>query len=210
MHRGMSVTWGALRVFITAIVIAVIAIMLTACGAPEDLPAPGADGLVVLHWWDEKKAGPPAYLQAESVQQNDAEFGKLDFSRVMMRLPNDSGVVYVIAPWASYNRGNADAIVMGAEKDRPLDGPVRFIGTWNNELFMGRAQGAVFEEAKRRMRLDHVEIIVSGSRQRTDWAALSQDQSPSFGPTEPLPMSPALTAALAALPAPLVFPPMRQ
>ena len=55
-------------------------LLVTGCGAQNDLPAPGADGLVVVHWWDEKKSGPPAYMQAERLAQGDAEFKKLEFS----------------------------------------------------------------------------------------------------------------------------------
>ncbi len=183
---------------------------LTGCGAPDDLPAPGADGLVVMHWWDEKRPGPPAYMQAERLAQGDAEFKSLEFSSVLMRLPGEDGVVYVTAPRASYDRGAANEILLGALPDRPVDGPVRFIGTWNGDLFMGRATQAVFEEASHRMRLDEVEITTRGLRQRTAWAAITRTQSVPFGALIRLPDAPALTAALAALPTPLVLPPMRQ
>lgn len=182
----------------------------TACGAPDDLPAPGADGLVVVHWWDEKKQGPPAYLQAEKVAQNDAEFGKLEFSTVMMRLPGEDGVVYVSAPRAQYDRGATEEIILGADPSRPLDGPVRFIGVWNGDLFMGRAAKGVFEEASHRMRLEQVEIAANGLRQRTAWAAITQSQSVPFGELVRLPDAPVITAAFAALPSPLVLPPIRQ
>jgi hypothetical protein len=183
---------------------------LGGCGAPEELPAPGADDLVVVHWWDEKKAGPPAYLQAEKVAQGDAEFGKLEFSTVMMRLPGADGVVYVSAPRALYDRGAQEEIILGTDPTRPIDGPVRFMGVWNGDLFMGRAAKGVFEEASHRMRLEQVEIASNGLRQRTAWAAITQSQSVPFGELVRLPDAPALTAALAALPSPLVLPPMRQ
>jgi hypothetical protein len=207
MHVVMPTSWRGVRAILASLG---VALALGGCGAPDDLPAPGADGLVVVHWWDEKKAGPPAYLQAESVAQADMEFGKLDFSGVMMRLPGDDGVVYVFAPRAVYDRGAADEIILGADPQRPVDGPVRFIGVWNGDLFMGRAARAVFEEAKHRMRLDQVEIAAKGLRQRTAWAAITQNQSVPFGELVRLPDAPALTAALAALPSPLVLPPMRQ
>jgi hypothetical protein len=207
MHVVMPTSWRGVRAILASLGVALV---LGGCGAPDDLPAPGADGLVVVHWWDEKKAGPPAYLQAESVAQADMEFGKLDFSGVMMRLPGDDGVVYVFAPRAVYDRGAADEIILGADPQRPVDGPVRFIGVWNGDLFMGRAARAVFEEAKHRMRLDQVEIAAKGLRQRTAWAAITQNQSVPFGELVRLPDAPALTAALAALPSPLVLPPMRQ
>jgi hypothetical protein len=194
-----------------ALVVAMCTVLvLGGCGTSAALPAPGADGLVVVHWWDEKKAGPPAYLQADSVAQADMEFGKLDFSGVMMRLPGEDGVVYVYAPRALYDRGAKDEVILGADPQRPVDGPVRFIGVWNGDPFMGRAAQAVFEEAKHRMRLDQVEITAKGLHQRTAWAAITQSQSVPFGELVRLPDAPALTAALAALPSPLVLPPMRQ
>ena len=185
------------------------ALALGGCGAPDDLPAPGADGLVVMHWWDEKKTTPPAYMQAERLVQSDAEFKKLEFTSVMMRLPGEHGVVYVLAPQATYERGAANEIQLGSLKDRPVDGPVRFFGTWNGDLFMGRAAQAVFEEATHRMRLDHVEIFTGGLRQGFASVAIMQDQGPRSGAINHLSDAPALTAAMAALPSPLVFPPMR-
>lgn len=207
----MRAAFASFRRISAAAVTALMALLLpTGCGAPDDLPAPGADGLVVVHWWDEKKPGPPAYLQAEKVAQGDAEFGKLEFSTVMMRLPGEDGVVYVSAPRAQYDRGAKEEIILGADPARPLDGPVRFIGVWNGDLFMGRAAKGVFEEASHRMRLEQVEIASNGLRQRTAWAAITQSQSVPFGELVRLPDGPALTAALAALPAPLVLPPVRQ
>ena len=67
--------------------------MLTWC--PSGTRRCALQGLVVVHWWDEKKAGPPAYLQADSVAQADMEFGKLDFSGVTgttLRLVSTSDV----------------------------------------------------------------------------------------------------------------------
>ena len=187
----------------------VMTLALSGCGAPEALPVPGADGLVVMHWWDEKKAMSPAYMQAERLVQSDAEFKKMEFTAVMMRLPGEHGVVYVIAPQATYERGAANEIQLGPLTDRPVDGPVRFFGTWNGDLFMGRAAQAVFEEATHRMRLDQVEICASGLRQRADWVAITQEQAVPFGQLTRLSDAPALTAAMAALPSPLVFPPIR-
>jgi hypothetical protein len=185
-------------------------ILLAGCGAPDALPAPGADGLVVVHWWDEKRPGPPAYLQAERLVQGDAEFKKLEFTTVMMRLPGDGGVVYVTAPYASYDRGAANQIQMGVAPGSQVDGPVRFIGTWNGDLLMGRADRAVFVEATHRMRLEAVEITSRGLRERTAWAEITREQTMPFGAVAHLPDAPALTAALAALPAPLVLPPVRR
>ncbi|HEX3134694.1 MAG TPA: hypothetical protein VHX44_14080, partial [Planctomycetota bacterium] len=119
MHKVTSTSWRALRAVVVA---ACVVLALGGCGASGALPAPGADGLVVVHWWDEKKAGPPAYLQADSVAQADMEFGKLDFSGVMMRLPGDEGVVYVYAPRALYDRGAKDEVILGADPQRPVDG----------------------------------------------------------------------------------------
>ncbi len=189
---------------------ALLAMLLSGCGAPDNLPAPGADTLVVVHWWDEKKAGPPAYLQADRVAQGDAEFGKLEFSNVLMRLPGEDGVVYVSAPQATYDRAAKEAIILRADPEHPVDGPVRFIGVWGGDVFMGRAAKGVFEESQHRMRLEEVEFTAKGLRQRTAWVALTQNQSVPFGEVTRLSDAPSLTAALAALPVPLVLPPMRQ
>lgn len=207
----MPVVMSASRWFRSAlVVVALLTLALSGCGAPDDLPAPGSDGLVVVHWWDEKKVGPPAYLQAEKVAQGDAEFGRLEFSAVMMRLPGEDGAVYVTAPLAVYDRGATEEITLGADPQRPVDGPVRFMGLWNGDFFIGRAAKGIFEEKSHRMRLEQVEIVARGVRQRTAWAAITQNQTVPFGELVRLPDAPALTAALAALPSPLVLPPIRQ
>lgn len=231
MHKALP---DSLRSAAVTLVTGLALVALGGCGAPDELPPPGADGLVVMHWWDEKNPAPPAYLQAQRVAQLDAKFGKLEFSGVMMRLPGSDGVVYVTAPYAVYQKpepteeaSSASAhkatttpppegspekngIVMGADPKQPIDGPVRFIGVWSGELIMGRAAQAVFEGTERRMRLDQVEFTVKGLRQRTAWAAITQHQTIPFGELLRMPDAPALTAALAALPSPLVLPPMRQ
>ena len=114
------------------------------------------------------------------------------------------------AAWPCRHRGAKEEIVLGADRDRPIDGPVRFVGVWNDSLFMGRAAKGVFEEASHRMLLEEVEISSNGVHQRTAWAAITQSQSVPFGELVRLSDAPALTAALAALPAPLALPPMRQ
>lgn len=202
---GARIGRGALAYLVGA-----LALMLGGCGGGEDLPAPGADGLVVVHWWDEQRRGPPAYLQAERVEQGDAEFARLTFRTVMMRLPGTDAVAYVNAPHAVYERGAQDEIVLGAAPQQPVDGPVRFLGTWGGTVFMGRAARAVFDEATHRMRLDEVELVGDGVRQRTAYAAISTSQPVLFGELVRLRDAPALTTALAALPAPLVLPPLRQ
>jgi hypothetical protein len=207
----MTASTASFRRGPSALVTALLVLLVpTACGTPDKLPAPGADGLVVVHWWDEKKPGPPAYLQAEKVVQSDAEFGRLEFSTVLMRLPGDEGVIYVSAPLAVYDRGAKEEIILGAQPDRPVDGPVRFIGVWNDNLFMGRAAKGTFDEANHQMRLEDVEINSDGVRQHLKWAALDQKRQVPYGGTERLADAPGVVAALAALPAPLVLPPLRQ
>jgi hypothetical protein len=197
--RGGLVAWPSLG----------LALLLAGgCGAPDDLPPPGADRLVVVHWWDEG-GGLPAYLQADRVVQEGAVFESLEFRTVLMRLPGADGVVYVTAPRAIYQKGAAEEVQLDALPDQPVDGPVRFIGQWNGEVFMGRANRAVFEEKTHRMRLDQVEIAIQGLRQRAAWAAVTQDRMLPVGRLDRMPDASALTAALAALPAPLVLPPIR-
>jgi hypothetical protein len=144
------------------------------------------------------------------VAQLDAKFGKLEFSEVMMRLPGSDGVVYVTAPYAEFNRAATEEIILGTHKDRPVDGPVRFIGRWNGDLFMGRAQRGKFIETGREMSLHDVEIVGSGARQHVVWVAINQVGELPYGGTKRLTDVPALTAALAALPVQLALPPMRQ
>jgi hypothetical protein len=178
------------------------------CGNKETLPPPGAQGLVVVHWWDEQ-GGLPAYLQAERVKQQGSVFEELEFITVLMRLPGQGGVVYVSAPRAHYQRDAAEEVVLSALKDQPVDGPVRFLGLYQGDVFVGRADKAVFEETTHRMRLDNVEIIYQGLRERTAFVAISEEKNIPYGKLERMSDAPALTAALGALPMPLVLPPVR-
>jgi hypothetical protein len=182
--------------------------LVSGCGNKDTLPPPGAQGLVVVHWWDEQ-GGLPAYMQAEQVKQQGSIFEELEFITVLMRLPGQGGVVYVSAPCAHYQRNAAEEVVLSALKDQPIDGPVRFLGTHDGDVFIGRADRAVFEESTHRMRLDQVEIIFQGLRERTAFVAISEQRDIPYGKLERMNDAPALTAALGALPSPLLLPPIR-
>jgi hypothetical protein len=164
---------------------------------------------VVEHYLDEV-GSLPAYLQAERVIQAGSVFEELTFLSVLMRLPGQNSVVYVGAPQAFYKRDAAEEIVFSALSGQPIDGPVRFLGTYQGDVFIGRADKAVFEESTHRLRLDQVEIVFQGLRQRTAFVAISEDRMIPIGKLERMPDAPALTAALGALPNPLVLPPIRK
>jgi hypothetical protein len=197
-----------MRYFFALSCLAALSALLVSCGKKEQLPPPGAERLVVMHWWDES-GGPPAYMQAQRLKQDGAVFQKLEFYEVMTRLPSQGGVAYITAPRAYYERGASEEIILSAVENTPSDGSVRLVGSWQGDLFMGRADKAVFEESTRRMRLDNVELIYQGLRQSTKFIALTEDRMIPFGTLQRLADSPALSAALAALPANMQFPPMR-
>jgi hypothetical protein len=191
-------------VFVLTVVLGIV----SGCGEKESLPPPGSEGLVVVHWWDEQ-GGLPAYLQAERVMQKGSKFEELEFITVLMRLPGRGGVVYVSAPRAHYQRDAKEEVVLSALKDQPVDGPVRFLGTFDGDVFIGRADRAVFEETTRRMRLENVEMVYQGLRERTTYVEIGEEREIPYGKLERMSNAPALTAALGALPSPLVLPPVR-
>ncbi len=205
--HNFSAVFSARRILALSMSLLVM-LTLSSCSDTEKLPSPGAQGLVVVHMWDEA-GGLPAYMQAERVTQEGSVFEELTFLTVLMRLPGQGGVVYVSAPCALYKRDAAEEIVLSALPDKPIDGPVRFLGTYQGDVIIGRAEKAVFEEKTHRMRLDNVEIVFQGLRQRTAFVKMGEDRIIPIGKLERLPDAPALTAAMGALPKPLVLPPLR-
>jgi hypothetical protein len=192
-------------------IVGALALALAGCGESEAPPPPGAPGLVVLHWWD-AKGGPPAYLEAHDLKQQGSTFDHIEFTQVLMRLPSEGRVAYVTAPHATYNKGQAAAVVLdagtdGAGNPRVMDGPVRFLGSTDGVPFIGRADVAVFDHDTQGLRLDNVEIVYEGLRQYTTSATLNRKQLDTKK-LNPLPSVPALTAAMAALPRPLDLPPI--
>lgn len=193
------------------IIVVVLACALCGCGETDVPPPPGAPGLVVLHWWD-AKGGPPAYLQAHDMKQQGAGFDKVDFTQVLMRLPSEGRAFYVTAPHARYDKLKTNSVTFDAGEDdagkpHPIDGPVRFFGIDDGVPFIGRADIAIFDCKTQRLRLDVVEIVNQGLRQYIATVTLSR-AGVTTGKTDRLPDTPALTAAMAALPRPLDLPPI--
>lgn len=174
-----------------------LALPFSGCGQPAQLAEQGAHGVVLARIWESGNRDQPTLLRAERVVQQDNKFHRLLFTPVLMRVPKGNGVVYIAADHAIYDRDAVTAI--------ELSEPVHFSGQWRGQLFSGRAQHASVDPKNRSMHLREVELVYEGGCQRTVDALVHQDAVP-FGHFERLPDTPAVIAALAAVPQPLVLP----
>ncbi len=192
-----------LRLALIALIVPVL--VCVGCGEIAEPPAPGVDGTIDIRWWD-AKGGAPMLMRAQGVKQLDGEFDRLEFSHVVLRLPNKAGVAVISAPRASYRAKERISVTLdsGAEVDE--EGAVRFLVAQDGQPLVGRATRAEFDRETRTLLLKSVEVVWQGQRQWTEWAKLSEDKPYEWGPLKALPSLPAVTAAIAALPLPLELP----
>lgn len=185
--------------------LAFIALLCAGCGEIAQPPAPGVDGTIDIRWWD-AKGGAPVLMRAKGVKQLEGGFDQLDFSQVVLRLPNKAGVAVISAPRASYRAKERISVTLDSGTGVDQEGAVRFLVTQDGQPLAGRATRAEFDRETRTLLLKSVEVMWQGQRQWTEWAKLSEDKPYEWGPLKALPSMPALTAAIAALPLPLELP----
>lgn len=185
-----------------------IVLLCTGCGEVEEPAAPGVDGIIDLRWWDTKAGGgAPALMRARGVKQIDGGFDRLDFSRVVLRLPNASGVAMISAPRAKYRAKQLISVRLdNGDDQRDVEGAVRFLVSHDGQPIVGRARCAEYDREMRILTLTSVEVVREGQRQWLAWVTLGEDGPKAWGEVKALPPMPALTSAIAALPLPLELP----
>jgi hypothetical protein len=194
---------------------ALVCVVLAGCVAKPPLPPPGARGGAVFHLWD-TAGGEPVGILASAVLHRGgfdrSNSGRLELSDLTIRLPfgkgNDGGILLVRSPSAEIDLANRDA------EQVTLRTPVQFCGIWMDSPMTGRADSAVIDRAARTLTLRGVELVHQGAVTITDRATITDlgqdaERRMTTGSIEKLSAPPAVAGALAALPTPLLVPPLR-
>ncbi|MBA3709172.1 MAG: hypothetical protein H0W83_10185 [Planctomycetes bacterium] len=198
----------------TAAVLAVLGSSLGGCLDKPTLAKPGASGHIVFHLWGQPGM-PPTVFRTDDLTQEGSRFDHLVMRPVEIRRPFEEGIVFIHSPKGQYSSPKAEAGSTAAENTIQLDGPVRIAGSWRGEPVVGLAQSAVMRRSQLRSdrRLDMTDVVLLTRGSLGTYRTLSFDEEGHMGFTtyhqEPK-QSPALSAALAALPHPLVFPEFRE
>lgn len=208
------------------------ALFLAACGDQEALPPPGARGQAMVHLWD-KNGGPPLAVETSLIEQDrPGDFDHLRLKPVRIRIEGPDGVFYVHAQQGVYRKDGADSLVL--EPERP-DGRIHISGIWvqDGEPFFGVAARAVFRQDERLLAMQtrvelvqrgRIDVFLESSREKRprpagqgdwprDWTMIppmvfwNKDQRFALGPNyRDRTCTPALVAALAAMPRPMTLP----
>lgn len=194
---------------------ALICLVLAGCVAKPPLPPPGARGGAVFHLWD-ADGGEPVGILASAVLHrggfDQTNAGRLELSDLTIRLPFgrgiDGGILLVRSPSAEIDLANRDA------EQVTLRTPVQICGVWQGSPMTGRADSAQIDRAARTLTMLGVELVHQGAVTITDRATITdpgqgRERRMTTGSIQKLPAPPAVAGALAALPTPLIVPPLR-
>lgn len=185
-----------------AILVVVAAAALLGCAPQQEQRsgAPGAQGPVIIHQWDDPDKM-PLELIARTINQQAFGFKKMTMEPVLARMPQADGTVLIASPQALY--------VSGSKSSVTLQGPVKLIGVMHGEPVVGRAEGAEVDQRKRTVLFTDVELFYRGVLNTAPKAVASQGNVQFIGRMHGQSAPAALVAALYALPRPLEFPPLR-
>ena len=203
--------------------------MLSACGKPPEAVAPAARQVTFQLWG--QPGEPPAIIQCQQLLDQGGFFEHMQFQDLTVRRPfpeasgdtsHHAGVLVLTSPQGTYDRQTHDATLA-------LDGPVRFSGEIQGEPLVGAAAHGTVQRAQNSLELQgeagaealqdperQVMILFHGQVMRswryliTTLAAGTPQQHVDID-SSPYPSSmadeaPAVAAALAALPRPLILP----
>jgi hypothetical protein len=180
-----------------------LVLLAVGCAGKTSLLPPGASGPIVFHVWGDPGEQPTVILTDTLIQEGNY-FDHLIMNPVIIRHPFQDGLVYIQAPRGDYDANGPDTIV--------FTGPVRLSGTLQGEPMIGLAAKAVMRRVDQRMELTQVELLSHGSiattqRMFIDRAGRADTRPYRF---EKVPGPAAVSAALAALPHPMVFPEIKE
>jgi hypothetical protein len=175
---------------------------LSGCGEQAEDDAQGSRGPVTVRWWDRQARAaqaPPTVLQAESLQQLDAEFKDLRLVPVLLRRPSPHGDMWIHAPAArlAATSGRPDAL---------LDGPVHLTGTDRGVAIAGVASGAklvrdgTWGSIRPAIELTDLRIARGGLVWSAPSATVADGRISATGPVHLHHGAPAMAALLGAVP----------
>lgn len=190
--------------------LALATVMVAGCGPTGTLPPAGAQGPIVVRQWA-RDGREPVALVANTVRQVDPHDlrGAMELEPVLLRVPHERGVVFLAASRAMYGAG-LGGVKPASGRVLPVEfaPPVHVSGVLDGEPLAGVAQQVRIEPSSQQLELRQVELVHRGGWLRAPVAVVAHESRHVSTPEgqEIVNAHPALTAALAALPRPLVFP----
>ncbi|MFM2092600.1 MAG: hypothetical protein RLZZ127_3089 [Planctomycetota bacterium] len=151
-----------------------VAVFAGGCGTGATLPAPGAQGPVVLHRWD-GHPDHPTVVVADGIRARDRGFRDLDLERVRARMPlhgpgGPRGWLAVEAP-----AGHLAAEGRERVGNLMLTGPIRIHGSIDGQPFVGRAATASLLARDGVAVFHNLDLVDAGLRTRMPEAHLGRD-----------------------------------
>jgi hypothetical protein len=150
------------------------ALLAGGCGSGPALPAPGAQGPVVLHRWD-GDPDRPTVVVADGIRARDRGFRDLDLERVRARMPlHGSGG---LRGWLAIEAPSGQLAAEGGERlgRLTLEGPIRIHGSVDGMPFVGRAASAALLARDGVARFHDLDLVDAGLRTRMIEAHLGRD-----------------------------------
>ena len=179
------------------VALALMVLVLASCGVKESTEEPGARGPVVMRWWDAaalKRHDPPTVITTDRLAETGRQLSALEMTPVRMRHPIQGGMLWLEASSGSFDR-------QGTATNRlACPGPVLIHGWSNGRPICGAADQARVQAGGKELELVNLALVQGGRLTTTPQAALAQGRSRAAGPFQIRPGSPAVVAALAAVP----------
>jgi hypothetical protein len=181
--------------------LAAVLLVLAGCDDPPALPAPGAQGPILIRQWngDEQR---PVVLVAATVRQVGDGFASFELEPVLMRMPYGDGVILIRAPLATYAAGSAQTVQLGGRHP----GEVKFAGLLNGQALVGCADRAVLNKAAHSVDLFVIEVAWQGQHWTSPKGQVLGERLVFAGPAKVDQLPAGLAATLAVLPPALEFP----
>jgi hypothetical protein len=150
------------------------ALLAGGCGSGPALPAPGAQGPVVLHRWD-GDPDRPTVVVADGIRARDRGFRDLDLERVRARMPllGSGGP----RGWLAVEAPAGQLAAEGSERVGRLilKGPIRIHGSIDGQPFVGRAATASLLARDGVAVFQDLDLVDAGLRTRMPEAHLGRD-----------------------------------
>jgi hypothetical protein len=185
-------------------------VLIAGCAADAELPAPGAQGPILIHQWD--TSGRAVVLKARTLRQVDTLVHgwdqEVDLDEVMARAPLEQGVFVAQAPSARYSPRSRPSAVLPAPGSGP-DAVVRVAGVLRGVPLIGRATRAQYDEKAQTLHLADLEVCYLGNWTWYHEAVIHPNRPAVTSGGQTAHRAPlGVVSALAALPEAMEIPPL--